>query len=276
MSAAVAVRTEISVAESPLARRFGRWAVVTGASSGIGRALAERLADAGFDVVLVGRNAQALDAAAAVVRQRHRDAEVVEADLGTPAGLHAVIAATAQLDVGVFVANAGFGTSGPFAASRPPDEVAMLDVNCRALLVHTQHFAARFSAQSRGCLVLVSSMLARQGTPWVAHYAATKAYVSALGEALRVELAPHGVEVHVAEPGPTATRFAERARMTFGAAMTPDDVARAMVGRLGRGGGRYLPGGLSKLLVWSQAMLPHGLRVRLMGMIMRGMAAPSA
>lgn len=256
--------------------RYGPWAVVTGASSGIGRAIATRLAAEGFDLVLVARSGRALQELATALQQAHRiSARVVAADLASTAGLDAVLAAVEELEVGLFVANAGFGTSGAFVEAELAAEEAMLDTNCRALLRHTHYFALRMQARGRGGIILLSSMLARQGTPWVAHYAATKAYVTAFGEALRVELAPSGVQVLVAEPGPTDTGFGARAGMSMGAMMTADAVAGATLDALGRTG-RVLPGGLSKLLVWSMAMLPRVVRVQLMGTIMRGMARRAA
>jgi short-subunit dehydrogenase len=173
--------------------------------------------------------------------------------------------------VGLFVANAGFGTSGAFLDADPAVEAEMLATNCRALMLGTHHFAGRFARRGRGAIVLVSSILARQGTPWAAHYSATKAYVTALGEALRVEFRERGVEVLVTAPGPTVTGFAARARLSLGKAMPADDVARATLAALGRRGHLW-PGGLSKLLVWSMTGLPRAARVRLMGTVMRGMA----
>lgn len=251
---------------------LGRWAVATGASSGIGAALAAELAARGHHLVLVARREAQLRAVAAPLEARGISVHLVTADLATAAGRATLEAVTAALDVDVFVANAGFGTSGPFLDADAEREVAMLELNCRALLLQTHAYARRFAARQRGTIILVSSMLARQGTPWTAHYAATKAYVTALGEALAVELAEQGVAVLVAEPGPTASEFAAVAGMRLGATMTSAAVARSIVGRLG-GRGRFLAGWLPALLVGSQAMLPRALRVRLMGTIMRGMAA---
>jgi short-subunit dehydrogenase len=116
----------------------------------------------------------------------------------------------------------------------------------------------------------MSSIVGFQGTPNAAHYAATKAYVQTLAEALHVELAPLGVDVLASAPGPTASGFAARARMQMRVALEPEDVARSTLEALGRTS-TVLPGALSKLLAYSLVQLPQWARVRIMGRVMDGM-----
>ncbi len=113
-------------------------------------------------------------------------------------------------------------------------EVEMLDVNCRALMAMSLKFGRRFAKRGRGGMVLMSSIVGFQGTPYAAHYAATKAYVQTLAEALHVELAPLGVDVLAAAPGPMASGFAARADMKMGAALTPEEIAVPILATLGR------------------------------------------
>src|SRR5205823_9088379 len=102
---------------------------------------------------------------------------------------------TSDLDVGLLVAAAGFGTSGAFIDSPLEEELGMFDVNCRAVTTLAHHFGNRFAKARRGGMVLMSSLLAFQGVPGFANYAATKAYVQSLAEGLRLELSPLGVDV---------------------------------------------------------------------------------
>lgn len=185
-----------------LARRYGPWALVTGASSGIGRACAEQLAASGLHLVLVSRRADVLRRLAADLGRDHgMQARVLAADLAQPAGIDAVLGATADLDVGLLVAAAGFGTAGPFLDAGLPEQLEMLDVNCRAVLTLTHAFARRMATRPDGAgIVLLASLVGRQGAPNAAHYAATKAYVQALGEGLHVELAAHRIDVVTATP----------------------------------------------------------------------------
>jgi short-subunit dehydrogenase len=251
--------------------RYGPWAVVTGASSGIGREIARGLAAAGMNLVLVARRRDVLERLASDIGV-HREGKirVIAADLASRSALETVEEATQDLDVGLLVAAAGFGTSGPFLNSSLEEELEMLDVNCRAPLRMALHFGRRFARRGRGGIVLMSSIVGFQGTPNAAHYAATKAYVQTLAEALHVELAPVGVDVLASAPGPTDSGFAARARMQMGVALEPEDVARSTLRSLGHTS-TVLPGALSKLLAYSLVPLPQWARVRIMGRVMSSM-----
>jgi short-subunit dehydrogenase len=252
-------------------QRYGPWALVTGASDGIGRAMALEAAARGLHLVLVARRVRLLDDLAVEVSQRHRvQARVVAADLGSQEGLAAVLDATASIDVGLMAACAGLGTSGWFTDSDRGRELHMLDVNCRAVLLLTHHFAGRLATRGHGGLVLMSSLVAFQGVPRAAHYAATKAYVQTLAEGLHQELAPQGVDVLASAPGPVASGFASVARMTMGPTVSAGTVARQTLNALGRRT-TVRPGALSRLLEGSLATLPRALRVRVMARVMAGM-----
>jgi len=254
-----------------LLTKYGPWAVVTGASSGIGREIASMLAEAGLNLVLVARRRGVLERMAGDLGPRHGiEARVVTADMALEAGIGTVEAAARDLDVGMLVAAAGFGTSGPFLESSLETELEMLDVNCRAPLRMSLHFGRRFAGRGRGGIVLMSSLVGFQGTPNAAHYAATKAYVQTLAEALHTELAPLGVDVLASAPGPTNSGFASRAGMRMGAALEPADVARGTLEALGRTA-TVLPGPLTKLLTYSLAPLPRRARVGIMGRVMGNM-----
>jgi short-subunit dehydrogenase len=251
--------------------RYGPWAVVTGASSGIGREIALRLAECGLNLVLAARSRNALDQLAADVSLKYSvEAQVVVVDLSRETGVESLETATASQDIGLLVAAAGFGTSGRFLDSPLKDELEMLAVNCGSLVALTWHFGRRFAARGRGGLVLMSSIVGFQGMPFAAHYAATKAYVQTLAEGLAVELSPAGVDVLAAAPGPTHSGFATRAGMKMGTASDAADVALPILDALGRRS-TVLPGFLGKLLTYSLVPLPRWARVRVMGRVMYGM-----
>lgn len=262
----------MSVSLSPAyLTRYGPWAVVTGASSGIGRAVAVALAAAGFKVMLVARSPSALEALARQLAAAHgTECRVVVADLGARAGVDAVVAAAASIDVGLVVASAGFGTSGPMLENELADELDLLAVNAGAVLALSWHFGRRLVQRGRGGLILFGSLLGFQGAPRAANYAASKAYVQSLAEGLHVELAPRGVDVLAAAPGPVRSGFGVRARMNMGATDTPERVARVTLAALGRGM-TVTPGPLSKFLTGSLMAAPRTWRVRIMAKIMGGM-----
>lgn len=186
--------------------RYGTWAVVAGASEGLGAAFADAVARRGYDVVLVARRAEKLEELAAGLRERHgvRVLAVAE-DLGSPDVGQRLLAALGDREVGLLVYNAAYAPLGPFLDAGPEEALRAVDVNCRApvLLVHA--LAPGMLARRRGGVVLMSSLTAFQGTPWTTVYGATKAFNLSLGEGLWHELAPHGVDVVVCAAGATRT-----------------------------------------------------------------------
>jgi hypothetical protein len=243
--------------------------VVTGASDGIGREFARALAKEGFKLVLVARRHERL---AELEVELGVDSKIVAVDLGTPEGLATLERETLQLDVGLLVASAGFGTSGPFLEAPRDAELSMIDVNCRAVAALSHHFGQRLVKRGRGGLVLLSSLVAFQGVRHAANYAATKAWVQSFAEGLQLELAPFGVDVLASAPGPIRSGFGERADMKMSMALGPEAVATSSLKALSRRG-TVRPGWLSKVLEWSLMFLPRWGRVRVMSLVMGGMTA---
>ena len=256
-----------------LLERYGPWALVTGASDGIGRAFATELAAAGLSVVLVARRKEVLDELALALHAQHGvQTAVVATDLSTADGRGKVTDVTESLSVGLLVAAAGFGTSGSFLDTAPEDEARMLDLNCGAVLALTHEYAARFAERGRGGIVLLSSLVAFQGVPRAANYAATKAYVQTLAEGLQRELGPQDIDVLACAPGPVKSGFAAVADMQMGTAVSPETVARGALRALGRRT-TVRPGLQSKFLTLTLSTLPRALRVRAMERVMGGFTA---
>ena len=259
---------------NPLLAAYGPCAVVTGASDGIGRALALALAARGFDLILVARREAALADVARACEAGCVRARPCAADLSDPLAVGAAMKACEADDVGMFVAAAGFGACGAFVESDLAVELNMIDLNCRALAQMTHGFGRRFARRGRGGIVLMSSLVAFQGVPGAANYAATKAYVQSLAEGLGAELKPHGVAVLASAPGPVKSGFGARAGMTITSEQTPQDVAEGTLNALGRRA-TVRPGLLAKLLEASLSPLPRSARVYVMGRVMAGMTTPA-
>ncbi len=256
---------------SKFVNHYGPWAVVTGASDGIGKEFAAQLAAMGLNLVLVARREDRLRELAATLEANHKVCTRVAAiDLGEAEGRKRLWNATADLDVGLLVAAAGFGTSGPLLQADWKTERNMLEVNCHAVLEQCIHFGERLAKRGHGGVILMGSLLAWQGVPTAAHYAATKAYVQSLAEALRLEWAPLGIDILVSAPGPVKSGFAQRADMRMGMAESPATVATQSLNALGRRG-TVIPGAFSKLLTYSLTTLPRFLRTRMLGQIMGNM-----
>jgi short-subunit dehydrogenase len=256
-----------------LKKRFGPAALITGASDGIGRALAEALAAQGFDLILVARRESVLHSLSQELMGKHAiKVEVIAADLSDPRATAMVLQRTRDMPVGLLVAAAGFGSIGPFVALDVAEEANMVDLNCRAVVELTHGLAQRLIDRGGGGIILFGSLFGFQGVPGSATYAATKGFVQSFAEALAIELRPQGISVLSVAPGPVGTGFAARARMHMSKTDSPQAVARASLAAL-PGGGTHRPGVLSKLLGWSLAILPRWARVRLLGLIAGGMRA---
>lgn len=188
------------------ADRFGPWAVVTGASSGIGREFARQLAASGLNLVLVARRLNLLRETGNELASRYGvEYRAVGADLADPGFLPTISGATDDLDVGLLVSNAGSGIPGEFLGHRLDALRGIVRLNTLAHLDLTHHFGQRLKRRGRGGMLLVSALGASHGIPNMANDAATKAYVLSLGQGLHGEFAPHGVNVTVLVPGPTQT-----------------------------------------------------------------------
>jgi uncharacterized protein len=263
----------VSGGASKLAQRYGPWAVVTGASDGIGLAFAQHLAEAGLHLVLIARREAKLASLAVELQQKHGvQCRVLSADLSDLDEVRRVADATSDLDVGLLVAAAGFGTSGPLLDSGLAVETEMVDLNCTSVLAFAWHLGPRLAQRGRGGIVFMSSLLAFHGTPRAANYAATKAYIQTLAEGLRVEWAPQGVDVIACAPGPIRSGFAARANMQMAQALPAEVVARVTMRALGHKT-TVRPGWLSKLLGWSLATLPRWGQIRVITQVMKGMTA---
>jgi short-subunit dehydrogenase len=234
-----------------LTRRSG-WAtaLVTGASSGIGRAFATRLAASGTELVVVARRADRLDdLAAEIAGSGAPKPEVLVADLGDPEQRTAVESRLADRDrpVDLLVNNAGFGTRGFFADLPVDREEAEIRLNVVAPVSLARAALPGMLERRRGGIVNVSSMAGLQPFPGWATYAATKAFLTSFSQSLHEEVRPHGVAVLALMPGFTRSEFHDHASMARsyipGAFwLTPDDVARSGLDALERGKAAHVPG----------------------------------
>jgi hypothetical protein len=190
----------------------GKWAVVTGASAGIGEAIAVELAEAGVNLVLTARRRERLELLAERLRtQNGIQAQLIVADLALPQAPQQIFDATegAGIKVDVLVNNAGFGEYGEFLRSNLEMQVSMVQVNCAAVVHLTRLFLPAMVERRRGWVMIVASTASYQPVPYLATYGATKAFDRMLAEALAEEMKRHGVHVSALCPGPTESEFGQ-------------------------------------------------------------------
>lgn len=191
-------------------QKYGPWALVTGASSGIGATFARTLAAKGLNLLLVARRKDRLDKLAGELSAQHGiKVKVATADL-SQADSHRTVEEAAQgLEIGLLVNNAGTETHGAFLKSDPDLQASLVQLNAISPMRLTHHFGNQMAKRGRGGILFLSTIMAYQGVPYFANYAASKAYVLNLGESLHYELKKHGVDVTVLSPGLTDTEMKE-------------------------------------------------------------------
>lgn len=254
-----------------LKEKYGDWSLVTGASDGIGKAFCKEIARSGMNVCLVARREQVLIQYSQELEKEFKiKTRVIPLDLSDSISVKILAEKTIDLDIGLIVAAAGFGTSGEFLKSDLASELAMIDVNCRSVIQLCHHFGPKLAQRKSGGIVLMSSLVAFQGVPGAAHYSATKAFIQTFTEGWYHELSQYGVDLIASAPGPVFSGFSSRADMKMTQAETPETVARKTLLALGRKM-TVRPGFLSKFLEYLLKTLPRWGRVLAMKKVMAGM-----
>lgn len=250
-----------------LRQRYGPWALVAGASAGLGEAFARRLAREGLSLVLLGRRGDALARLGAEVRAAHGvEVREVAADLAGPGLAETVQAAAAGREVGLLVYNAAHSVIGPFLERPLEEQLRVLAVNCRGPLVLAHLLGSEMARRGRGGIVLMTSLSGSQGNPWLASYAASKAFNLVLAESLWDELGARGVDVVACRAGATRTPgfLASRPKRRT-PLMEPEPVVEAALSALGRRPS-VVPGALNRLAAFAfTRLLPRRTSIRIMG-----------
>ena len=220
--------------------RYGPWAVVAGASEGIGASFSQRLASRGLNLILVARRAAPLEALADDLRDQHGvEVRVLPLDLGSASAVQELDAAIDDLEVGLLIYNAAYSPIGAFIEIEVEEHLKAVEVNVHGPLRFSHYFGRRLAKRGKGGIILMSSMSSYQGTAMVANYAATKAYDTILAEGLWYELRRHGVDVLACIAGATLTPNYESITEqipTKGLArpMGPDEVTEQALEDLGK------------------------------------------
>jgi short-subunit dehydrogenase len=249
--------------------------LITGASSGIGEAFARRLAALGRNVFLVARSEDKLVTLCNELGREHRvRAQYVALDLSQPDAGERLFAEAEKrgLEIDLLVNNAGFGSMGDFAKLDQARELNMIDLNVKALVDLTYRFLGPMRKRKRGAIINVASTAGFQPVPYMATYAATKAFVLSFSEAIWEENRPYGIEVLALCPGVTETNFFEAAhghKPPARAAQTAEEVVDTAMKALGRGKGHVVSGLSNLIMVEAERVVPRSVVVRLAGRMMR-------
>jgi short-subunit dehydrogenase len=239
-----------------------KWALITGASSGIGRALALEFAANGFNIFLTARDNAALQDVAEDCRKKNIEARFFPADLSDADSTGRLINSLADQKIDVLVNNAGFGVKGDFAGTGIDDELKMLDVQLSAMLKLTKAVLPNMIARQSGRILNVASVYSFSPVPKQSVYSAAKSFIFSFSSSLRAELKNSGVSVSVLCPGITQTEFRARAgiadKKTSG--MTAEAVAKIAVEGVMRSKHVIVPGLTNKLFIFLSRRLPFSLQ----------------
>lgn len=246
-------------------QRYGPWALVAGASEGLGAAFARALAERGFKLLLLARRGEALEAVAGPLRAS-TEVRTAVVELGAADLAETLAALTGGIEVGLCVYNAAFSQIGPFLEQPLADHLRTVDVNCRGPIVVSRVLGEAMVRRGRGAIVLMSSLTAFWGSPYVASYGASKAFNLSLAEALWYELGPQGVDVLVCCAGATSTPGFLRSSGAGGPrSMTPEAVAEEALRAIG-GPPCMVPGTINRIAARVlNRLLPRAAAVRIMG-----------
>lgn len=251
--------------------RYGPWAVVAGASEGLGAEFGRLLAARGLNLVLVARRGELLRELAGEISREHGVlARDITLDLASPDAATRIAEACADIEVGLLVYNAAVSALGPFFDVPFEIHLDELEVNCRRPLELVHHFGASMRERGRGGILLMASLAGSQGSPRIAHYGATKAWNRIFAEGLWGELREHGVDAMACCAGATRTpRYLAERPVDHGAGyvpeMEPAEVAAEALAKLGRAPS-MIPGRINRVAsLVMQRLLPRRSAIELMG-----------
>jgi uncharacterized protein len=248
---------------------YGSWALVTGASAGIGVAFARRMADSGLNVVLTARREDRLRALATELESRARvQTRCVPLDLAADGAPLRLADAVRDLEIGVVVNNAGFGMAGRFEKADYDRLLEMVRLNCGAVTALSHLFLPAMRARGRGAMIVLASTAGYQPLALAAVYGATKAFDLMLAEALWAENRGSGVDVLAVSPGPVDTEFQTVAGETPHPGATPEQVVSASLAALGQKPS-VIVGPVNKVRAWSIRFAPRALVARIAEQVMR-------
>ena len=250
---------------------YRNWALITGASSGIGQAFAQALAKENFNLVLVARRKALLEEQASALRSEFSiQTRIIESDLCRTDSVKNLYDACSDLDIGLVIPSAGIDEMGQFADKNFADLQRMIHLNVTVPTELAHRFSRKMQHRQQAGIILVSSLFAYQGIPNFATYAATKSYILTLGEALHAEMKKLGIDVLVLSPGLTNTPFSQGMEINFRRlpmiAQQPDAVARTGLRNIGRSMS-VVSGLLNKFYAWENRLIPRSWPVNLFGFL---------
>ncbi|GJM17749.1 MAG: short-chain dehydrogenase [Thermodesulfobacteriota bacterium] len=252
-----------------LKEAYGDWALITGASSGIGEVFCRKLAAAGMNVVLVARRKDRLDKIAKELNDEHSiHTRVVCADLSDEEETKTVVGAVDDLEIGLLVNNAGILNTGNFLDNDLEDEIRLININCKSYIILTHGLGNKMKERNKGALIFLSSLTAVSAISRWANYAASKGFDLQFAEAIDAELKDYNIDVMALCPGLTHTELVKISKFNNPMTMNADVVVDNALNKLGKTN-LLVPGLMNKINFFSTRINPRLLNTKIFSSVVK-------
>lgn len=242
--------------------KYGNWALITGASSGIGKCFAQTLAQLGFNLILVARNKEKLDHLTSELSDKYDiQSRTIAAELSEEKSVGFVISQTREIEVNLFINNAGYALTGEFLTSRVEEQTALMKINSLIPMQLSHHFGQQMIARGKGGIINIASVSGMMPLPFWTTYSASKAFLKSFSEALWYELTPYGVDVLAVCPGATKTNFHVTADIQS-SGLLPQQVVNGVLKTLGKKPS-LIVGASNQFIAIMMSLLPLKLKIKL-------------
>jgi uncharacterized protein len=251
-----------------LKEKYGEWALVTGASSGIGEEFAKRLAQEQMNLILVARRKKRLQILAKELKEKYQIKVVIApVDLSKNDFIDDLKEFVGKREIAVLINNAGFGLNGEFIYTDPEQDAEMVKVNCLAPTILTHYFVPKMVEKRNGAILFLGSVVVFQPTPYMTTYAATKVFNAYVGDALWYELKKYNIDVLTINPGGTETEFQRISNASTGLKpRTAKQVVDTALKALGKKPS-VIDGVINKMLCASARFTSRKFRIKIAGRI---------
>ena len=253
---------------------YGEWALITGASSGVGKEMALEIASKGLNVVLTARRRKLLVELANEIEEKYEvQTKVIVTDFSAEESVGKVIDECSELEVGLLINNVGYALTGEFFTNTAEDELALINVNIKTPMMLTHYFSQQMKERKKGGIIFLSSLMAFGGAGTWASYNASKSQNLVFAEGLGEELKKYNVEVLALTPGSIKSGFGERSntKAMFGA-LNPRRVARCGLWFLGKKR-THTAGLLNKLIIFSTRITPRFINTKIFSFVVQKVLA---
>lgn len=253
--------------------KYGNWALITGASSGIGRSFAETLAQEGFNLVLIARNEVKLLELSKILMNRYSvNCRIIAKDLSDESAVPEIVRETAGLEIGLLINNAGYALTGEFITGDLVAQTKMMKINSLVPMQLCHHFGEKMVARGKGGIINVASVSGLMPLPGWATYAAAKAFMVSFSASLWFEFRNKGVDVLALCPGAVKTDFHQRANI-ISTGLNPEEVVKDGLRNLGRKPSA-ITGINNQVMAFIMQLMPARLKIKIGAMAIQKMKGP--